>query len=280
MKGNMAIAKKDFKKMSTLRDRPFFVQLRKDTNILKAMVKQNFKAQYRNSILGVLWTVLNPLLNMIVLSIVFSQFFNRDGALGCYPVYLLCGNLIFNVLRQVTTKSLDCLVRNSGLIKKVKISYAIFPVSNMFTALVNFGVAFIALIIVMIILGQPFHWTMPLVVTIIPAVLLFSVGVGFFLSSMFVFFRDVKHLYEVFITLWLYITPIFYGVKELGGGFVGTIISLNPMTHYVTAMRDVVQYGAIPSGIEFLICYAWAIGMCVIGYSIFKACRKKYILYI
>ena len=268
------------KKTLSRRDNAFVNQLRKDSYILGAMVKKNFKAQYRNSVLGVLWTVLNPLLNMIVLSLVFSKLFNRGGELGIYPVYLLCGNLIFNMMRQITMQSLNCLVSNSGLIKKVKISYSIFPVSNMFTALVNFGVAFIALIIVMLIVGQQFHWTILLTISIVPAVLLFSLGVGYILSSLFVFFRDVKHIYEVGITLWTYLTPIFYSANQLGGGIVTDIVSLNPMTHYVTAFRNIIQWGVVPSGIEYLICYAWAIGMLVIGYLIFKLNRRKYILYI
>jgi len=180
----------------------------------------------------------------------------------------------------VTTQSLDCLVKNSGLIKKVKISYAIFPISNTFTALVNFSVALIALMIVMLIVGQQFYWTLVLIVTIIPAVMLFSLGVGYILSSLFVFFRDIKHLYDVGITLWMYLTPIFYGAKQLGNETVTAIINANPMTHFVTAFRDLVQWGVIPSGMEFLICYAWAIGMFVLGYLIFRLNRKKYILYI
>ncbi len=260
-------------------DSPFVKQLKKDSYILRAMVKKNFKAQYRNSMLGVLWTVLNPLLNMIVLSLVFSRLFQRE-AVGIYPVYLFCGQLMFNMMRQITTQSLNCLVSNSGLIKKVKINYAVFPVSNMFTALVNFGVAFVALIIVMLIVGQTFHWTIILTVIIIPAVLLFGLGLGYILSSLYVFFRDVKHIYDVGITLWMYLSPIFYTASALNNPTVSTVININPMTHFVTAFRNIIQWGIIPSATEFLICYAWAFGMLVLGYMIFKLNRRKYILYI
>lgn len=245
------------------------------------MVKRNFKAQYRNSVLGALWTVLNPLLNMIVMSFVFSKLFGSDEV-GNYPVYIFCGNLIFNIMRQITTQSLGCLVSNSDLIKKVKISYSIFPMSNMFTALVNFGVAFVALIIVMLIVGQQFYWTIFMTVLIVPAVLIFSLGVGYALSSLYVFFRDVSHLYEVFMTLWAYLTPLFYAASSLGeeGSLVRNVIDINPMTHYVSAFRSIIQWGQVPSGTEFLICYAWAFVMLIIGYTIFKLNRKKYILYI
>lgn len=258
----------------------FTNKIKKNSYILKSIVKKNFKAQYRNSLLGILWTVLHPLLNMLVLTLVFSQLFGGRDGVGIYPVYLLCGNLIFSIMRQITTQSLGSMVGSAGLIKKVKISYSVFPIANMFTALVNFGLSFIALIIVMLFVKQQFHWTILLTIGILPAVLLFSLGIGFALACMYVFFRDVKHLYEVFLTLWTYLTPMFYSVSILKDNFIGKIINLNPMTHYITAFRDIIQWGAIPSIQEFLIMYGWAFLMLAIGYAIFKLNRKKYILYI
>jgi len=258
----------------------FSTKIRKNSYILASMVKKNFKAQYRNSILGILWTVLHPLLNMLVLTLVFSQLFGGREGVGIYPIYLLCGNLIFNMMRQITTQSLGSMVSSAGLIKKVKISYSIFPIANMFTALVNFGLSFISLIIVMLFVHQTFHWTILLTAAIIPAVLLFSLGIGFALASLYVFFRDVKHLYEVFLTLWMYLTPMFYSITMLKDNFIAKIIQLNPMTYFVNAFRNIIQWGVVPSIQEFLIMYAWAFLMLLLGYAIFKLNRKKYILYI
>ena len=257
-----------------------FEKARKNKYILQALVKRNFKAQYRNSILGVLWTVLNPLLNMIVLSLVFSQLFGNRQGVGIYPIYLFCGNLMFNMMRQITSQSLQSIVSNAGLLKKVKISYSVFPTTSMFTALVNFGVSFIALIFIMLIVKQTFHWTIVLTVTIIPAVLLFSLGIGLILASLFVFFRDIKHIYEVFLTLWMYLTPLFYTADSLKNATIIKIIGLNPMTHFITAFRNIIQWGTVPNGIEFLICYGWAFAMLIIGYAIYRLTRKKFILYI
>ena len=140
----------------------------------------------------------------------------------------------------------------------------------MFTALVNFGVAFVALMIVMLIVGQPFYWTILMTVTIVPAVLLFSLGIGFALASLYVFFRDVKHLYEVFITLWMYLTPIFYTANSLNSQTIQTVIGINPMTQFVTAFRSIIQWGVVPNWQSYLICYGWAFVMLAIGYVIFK----------
>jgi len=259
---------------------PYTSKLRKNSHILRALIAKNFKAQYRNSVLGVLWTVLNPLLNMIVLSLVFSRLFGDKAGVGIYPIYLFCGNLLFNMMRQITTQSLTSMVDSSGLTKKVKISYSVFPMSSMFTALVNFGVSFIALIVIMLIVKQTFHWTIILTVTIVPAVLLFSLGIGLILASLYVFFRDVKHLFGVFITLWTYLTPIFYTADSLKSYKISYIIGLNPMTNFITAFRNIIQWGVVPSGMEYLICYAWALGMLAIGYGIYRMTRKKFILYI
>lgn len=255
-------------------------KLRKNSYILKAIVSKNFKAQYRNSILGMLWTILNPLLNMFVMALVFSKLFGDRAGVGIYPIYLFCGNLMFAIMRQVTSQSLTSMVSNSGLIKKVKISYSIFPISNMFTALVNFGLSFIALIFLMIFMGQEFHWTIVMTLTILPAILLFSLGIGLVLASLYVFFRDIKHIYEVFLTLWLYLTPLFYTANSLKNARIAKIINLNPMTTYITMFRNVIQWGVIPSGFDFLYAYGFAFVMIAIGYSVFKILKKKFILYI
>ncbi len=256
----------------------FFEQTKKNSYVLKAMVKKNFKAQYRGSILGILWTVLNPLLNMIVLSFVFSNIFGRG--IDHYPVYILCGTIIFNILRQITTQSLTCLVSNSGILKKTKVSYSVLPMSNTCTALVNFAFSFIAMLIVMLIVKQPFYWTILLTIVILPAIVMFSLGIGYFLASLYTFFRDIKHIYSVGLTLWQYLTPIFYTASAIGSGIAFKIINLNPMTVYVTAFRDVIKLGVVPSGMDFLIMYAWAFGMLAFGYLVFRLNRRKYILYI
>ena len=267
-------------KVKKSRRNEYLEQMKKNSYILSAMVKRNFKVQYRGSFLGVLWTILNPLLNMIVLALVFSNFFGGSPEVGIYSIYLLVGTIIFNIVRQSTFQSVDSLVSNADLIKKVKISYGIFPLSNMFSSLVNFGMSFIALIGVMLVFGQTFYWSLLMVITIIPAILLFSLGISLFLSATYVFFRDIRHLYDVGMTLWYYLTPIFYTASIIDISWVSKIVHLNPMYHFVTAARGMVQWGTIPTGVEYLIMYGWGIGLLLFGYLVFRALRRKYILYI
>ncbi len=224
-------------------------QLKKNANIIRELVKKNVKIQYRNSAIGAIWTVLNPLLNMLVMYIVFSKLFGKDDP--TYALYLLCGNVMFNTMRGATTQSLPCLVQNRGLLTKNRISYSVFPISTNLAALVNFAFSLIALLGVMVVVhfqtfnneavGSIFSWNMLYILLMVPALFLFNYGISLFLSALYVFFRDVQHFYMVFLTLWTYLTPIFYKIDDLGGSpIIQGIIKINPMYHFVTFFRNVV----------------------------------------
>lgn len=259
------------------------LQFKKSMVVLGSLVGKNIKNQYRRSVLGILWTVLNPLLNMLVMAFVFGNFFKNDISMD-YPVYVLSGNIVFSLMRSATTSSLTCMVNNYDLLTKTRIPYAVFPISNVLSSTVNFGFSLVALVIVMLVrmsAGVTFHWTMILIIFAwLPAILFFSAGISFILSVVYVRFRDIKHLYSVFLTLWMYSTPVFYSLDKmnLGKGYL-TAMSFNPMLHYLQSFRDLVN-GTIPSGKEFLICYGVGLGCLGLGYLIFRLSRKRLLLYI
>ncbi len=259
------------------------LQFKKSMVVLGSLVGKNIKNQYRRSVLGILWTVLNPLLNMLVMAFVFGNFFKNDISMD-YPVYVLSGNIVFSLMRSATTSSLTCMVNNYDLLTKTRIPYAVFPISNVLSSTVNFGFSLVALVIVMLVRmskGVMFHWTMILIIFAwLPAILFFSAGISFILSVVYVRFRDIKHLYSVFLTLWMYSTPVFYSLDKmnLGKGYL-TAMSFNPMLHYLQSFRDLVN-GTIPSGKEFLICYGVGLGCLGLGYLIFRLSRKRLLLYI
>lgn len=264
-------------------------ELRRSFTVLSAMVKRNIKNQYRNSFLGVLWTVLNPLLNMFVMALVFQKLFQRAMSDVDYPVYLLAGNTVFNLMRMATTNSLPCLVNSMGLLTKTKIPQYVFPVSNVVTATVNSFFSFVALIIVMLIRipqGVTFHWTTFMVLfPFLPALILFSLGLSFLLCVLYVFFRDIKHIYSVFLTLWMYLTPLFYSINALNlndgtklGQLASVAMNVNPMTQFVTYFRDVVLMGTVPDWKTHLIIYGWGLGFAVLGIIIFKINKNKVII--
>lgn len=257
---------------------PTLRKVRQQSFLLGLLVRRNIKNQYYRSFIGVLWTVLNPLLNMLVMWFVFSNIFGRDMVSNLpYPLYLLSGNIVFAVMRGSTSSSLTCLVGQRDMLQKTRVSITLFPTANVLSALVTFGFSFIALLLVAIILactGQfTFHWQILLVIVLLPALTLFSLGLSYFLGALYVFFRDLKHLYGVLLTLWTYLTPLFYTVDRLDER-VGKIIAYNPMYHYVSYFRDALS-GAVPGARELLICYAFGVGAFLLGYAFLYAVRNR-----
>jgi len=250
--------------------------LRKNSIILRMMVRKNIKKLYRNSWLGVLWTVLNPLLNMIVMVFVFSSFFGRNVD---YPTYLLSGYLTFNFMRGSTSQCLTSIVDNRGLINKVKISNYLFPAADVLTDLVSYGFSFIALVIVIIARGLPLQLTTLFVPVYLISLVLFSLGIGLVLSALYVYFRDIKHLYGVFSTLWMYMTPLFWTLSTMSEK-VQHYVQFNPMYWYVTVFRSLMIGGQFPDAFSILLCFGMGVISLLIGGVVFNFGKRKFILYI
>lgn len=265
-------------------------------NIVVELTRQQVKTQYRDSSLGFLWTVLNPLLNMLVMWVVFSSVLQINDPY--YPIYLLTGTILFSCLRNSTFQAMESIVNNRGLLLRTKISLSIFPMSNILSSIVNFLFSFIALIPFMIWLTLSpelginlFTYRLSFILLMIPALALFEFGLGLLLSAVFVFFRDLKHLYTVFLTLWTYSTPIFYSMAGLDNTtFFYKVVKFNPMFHFLNYFRDCVYRGAV--GVDFLgenigsylpgfgtlgLLYLLGLGALVVGISVFELCKNAII---
>lgn len=250
---------------------------RRFTPLLRELVVRDIKVRYRHSALGLVWTVLNPLLMMVVITIVFSTLFKQN--IPNFPIYYLSGSLIFAFNSESTTTALNSIISNASLIKKVYIPKYLFPLSNVLSGLVNLGFSLIAMFIVMLITDAPFHATLLLLPIPIFYTFLFSVGLGILLSAVTVFFRDIAHFYSVFILAWTYFTPIFYPVEILPDA-VMKLMRLNPMYHLVTYMRSLVLYGVFPSLKENLLCLCLGLLMLALGLFVFYKKQDKFVLYV
>lgn len=263
-------------------------EFKKNVNIVKQLVLRSIKVQYRNSVIGIFWTILNPLLNMFVMYLVFSRMFGDEDP--TYALYLLCGNIVFNMMKTATHQSLPSIVNNRGLLTKNKMSYNVFPLSYNLSAVVNFGFSFIALLGVMFVVWfQGQHVFSPnifLTLIMLPALFLFSYGMSLILSALYVFFRDVMHFYTVFLTLWTYLTPIFYKIERFGEDFFGvflkTVIHMNPMYYFVEYFRDIAYRcsatGApLPGFGETITLYVIGLVFTLIGAIVFLATKRKFI---
>ena len=258
----------------------------KDKFILKQLVTKDFKIKYRRSVLGVAWSVLNPLLMMVVMSIVFSTIFgqSRNGSITpeMYPLYLIVGNITFSVMSESTNQALMSIIWASSLLKKVKVHRWVFPVQKVLFSLVNFSFSLVAVALVMLFFRVVPTWHLILLPVCLLLLMCFCMGLGMMLSALAVFFRDHMHLWTVVITAWMYLTPIFWTTDYISqmAHWIQVLVVLNPMYNYLQFMRDIFLFNTVPSALTFGLCVAWAVLALAIGYTVFHKTEHKFILYI
>ena len=257
--------------------RPYIAKFLKFRPLLYQLVRRDFLAKYKRSVLGVLWSLLNPLLTMIVLTVVFSFLFRFD--IENYPVYLLSGQIIFTMFNEITNLSLQSVIGAASLMKKVSVPKYIFPVSRALSSLINFIFSFLALVIVMLITGAHFYPSMLFSPIAVLYAFVFSTGIGMILSAVMVFFRDISYIYGIMITAVTYFTPLFYPISIIPDRF-RWIISLNPMYHFVECFRTCAIYGGIPTLWQNLLCFLFAVLSLGIGIVVFHKKQDRFILYI
>ena len=243
--------------------------------LLSELVARDIKIKYRRSVLGVLWTLLNPLCMMIILSIVFSSIFKFD--VENFPLYVLSGQVIFNFFNDSTTSSMSAIISSASLIKKVYVPKYLFVLSRVMSSFINLMASFTALLLVMVATRAELHWTVFLSVIPLAMVVLFSFGVGMFLAAITVRFRDVIHLYSVFTTGLLYLTPVIYPMAALPD-VVKTIVMINPLTNYLMMFRDVMFNNTLPSVFSVLLGIAEAALALALGLYVFYKNQDEFIL--
>jgi len=241
--------------------------------LLGQLIRRDILTRYKRSVLGVAWTMLNPLGTMLILTFVFSNFFK--SAVPHYPVYILSGLLVWNFFSQGTNASISGLVWGGSLLKRIYIPSTVFGVSAIGTALVNLILSFVPLVIVMLIDGAPFYWSMLFLPISILLLTAFTLGLGLFISSIAVFFPDVAEMYQVLLTAWMYLTPIIYPEDLISAKWL-PYYKINPMYWMVKMFRLPVFEGRLPNLQEFLPALAWAVGMLVVGWVYFTSKSEEY----
>ena len=254
-----------------------FGGLKKYKPLINELIIRDLKVKYRRSILGYVWSLLNPLLMMIVMTIVFSYMFRFD--IPNYPLYLICGQTLWGFFNESTNVAMYSILRNGSLIKKVYIPKYIFPISRVLSSFVTMSFSLVAILIVMVFTKSPFHWTILLFPVPLVFLLIFSAGIGLILSSLSVYFRDITHLYGVITMAWMYLTPIFYPLEAIPEN-VAAFIQFNPLYIFITFFRDLVLYGTIPPIGMWIGCVAYSVLALVVGLVIFRKLQRNFILYI
>ena len=247
-------------------------------DLLIQLVERDIKLKYRRSFLGYVWSILNPLLIMIVMIAVFSRMFHNN--IENYPVYLLTGQIMFNFMRNATNQALTSIVGNGALIKKTYVPKYIFTISKVTSGLVDFLFSLGALLVVMVITKTKFTLFILLFPFISLQLYFFCIGLGLFLAQANVFFRDIQYIYSVIITAWTYLTPMFYPIEKLSVIMQHGIECFNPMYSYISQFRSIILYGQMPQWDVVVRGCSASIIVMIIGIWSFKKTQDEFILYI
>lgn len=254
-----------------------FEKLKKNQFLFEELVKRDFKEKYKRTVLGMAWSVLSPLLTLLVMKIVFTQFFGRNTP--HFTTYLFSGNLVMAFFKESTRGGMNSLMSNAKIFSKINVPKYLFIFSRNVSALVNFLIILVIYFVFCIIDGITFGFHMLTLSYPILCLLLFNLGVGMILSAMFVFFRDTQYLYDVFLTLLTYLSAIFYTVDRFSPT-VQKLFLLNPVYCYIKYFRVVVIDGAIPSLQYHLLCAGYALVALGIGFLVYKKNNHKFLYYV
>lgn len=253
------------------------IAVKKYSFLIRQLVSRDFHTKYKRSVLGVLWSFLNPLLTMSVQYFVFSTVFRRN--IPHYPAYLLIGVVSFHFFSEACGMSLTAITGNARLITKVYIPKYIYPLTRLMSSVINLAISLIPLLIVCVLTGVEFHKSVVLSLYFILCLIIFSLGLGLLLSTSMVFFRDTQFLWRVFSMMWMYATPIFYPETILPEEF-RFILKINPLYHFLKNIRLCILDGLSPEPAVYVQCLAMALGMLLAGALIFRRSQDRFVLYL
>ncbi len=256
-----------------------WTNFKKYSFLLQQLVSRDFKVKYKRSVLGIVWSLLYPVLMMIVMAIIFSNFFKFSTPGVNYLVYLLTGLVMFNYFSEASNLAMSSVVANFGLINKVYIPKYIFPLSKCLFIGINFLLTLIPLYIVILVTGTGiniYHLLLPYAFI---CLFMFTLGMGFILSTISVFLRDMFYIYGIVITIWTYLTPIMYDITIISPE-IQLLLKCNPIYHYINFARRIILYNEMPSAFTFAICAITSIVTLIIGIVVFKKNQDKFIYYV
>ena len=245
--------------------------------LIRQLVSRDFKTKYKRSALGMAWSFLNPLLTMSVQYVVFSTLFQSD--IPNYPVYLLSGIVFFNFFSEAVSMGMTSITGNASLIKKVYMPKYIYPVSRILSSLVNFALAIIPLLLVMLITGTAFTPALLLLIFDMLCLLGFVTGMSLLLTTAMTFFQDTQFLWGVVSMMWMYLTPLFYPESIIPAQFL-TVYHMNPMYQYITFARICIIDGVSPEPMAYLWCILSSVVVLGLGIMTFKRHQDKFVLYL
>lgn len=247
--------------------------------LIQQLVTRDFKVKYKRSVLGILWSLLYPLLTMSVMALVFTNIFRTSTPGVNYLVYLMSGLVIFNYFSEASNLAMSSVVANFSLINKVYIPKYIFPLTKCLFVGINFLLTLIPLYIIIFATGTGinlYHLLLPFAFI---CLFMFTFGFGLILATVSVFLRDMFYIYGVVLTLWTYMTPIMYDIAIIPAP-LQVIFKLNPLYWFVTFVRQIILYNQVPGINVWIYCLLFGLGFLILGAFIFKKNQDKFIYYV
>ena len=246
--------------------------------LLGCLISRDLKKKYRRSLLGYVWTILNPLLIMIILNFVFSNMFRNN--IANYPVYLFVGRMLFSFITESTTTMSRSIISNGALMRKTRIPYYIFPISSFSGSVISFSFTLIAFVILMVFTQTPISIHVVAFPVVLLQTFMFAFGLGMILALGNVVVRDIGYLYAVVTTGWMYLTPLFYPLENLPDALQHLISNYNPAYFFIKQGRDIFLYHQWPDSLMMQKGFIVGAVFLLIGMLIYSRVRNKLILYV
>ena len=254
-----------------------FDKLRKQGFLFSELVKRDFKKKYKRTVLGMAWSILSPLLTLLVMRVVFTQFFGRN--MDHYTTYLFCGTLVFTQFNDSTSQGMATLMGNSGIFTKVNVPKYLFLLAKNVQTLINFGLTLCVFFVFCAIDGITFTWKVVFLIYPIICLVLFCIGMGLILSALFVFFRDTQYLWAVFTQLLMYLSDVFYTIDGYSYK-VQCVFLLNPVYLFIRYFRKIMIDAAIPTVWFHLLMAADVVIAVGVGCWMYKKYNTKFLYYV
>lgn len=245
--------------------------------LLRLLVINQFKQRYRRSLLGMGWMLVGPLLNTAVLSVAFNALFH--GNIAQYPVYVMVGLIAWNFFAQTSVQGIDAAISGSGLLQRVYLPRSVFVVATLGGAVINMGIALIALLIVLFTTGVPLYSTWLLLPLAIALLALFTLGMTLLVATLAVFVGDVAHMYQLLVQALFFLTPIIYPLEIVPAG-LRWLVQLNPVSVLVDLFRALLYYGRVPDIGQWLAALGIALVALGIGWTLFAWKADEYVYYL
>lgn len=255
----------------------FIHKMKQHRFLFEELVKRDFTKKYKRTVLGMLWSILGPLMTLAVMALVFTQFFGRE--MEHYIIYLFCGNLVYSYFKESTVTGMTALYDNSGIFSKVNVPKYMFLLSKNVSTLINFAINLVVLFVFCIIDGVAFSWEFIMLLYPVACLVVFNLGMGLILSALFLMFRDLKYLYDIFTLLLMYVSAIFYSIDAYSQE-IQYLFYLNPVYVYIRYFRKIILEHEIPQPLFHLLAFAYALVALVIGALIYKKKNYKFLYYI